>query len=45
MGSAQKIPRQTIQKADVKQAQYLLTLNSVLDVSGALKNKRRKRLG
>lgn len=39
MGSAQKISKQTIQKADAKQAQYLLTLNSVLDMSGALKKK------
>ncbi len=39
MGSAQKISRQTIQKADAEQAQYLLSLNSVLDMSGALKNK------
>ena len=39
MGAAQKISKQTIQKADDKQKQYLLTLNSVLDVSGALKNK------
>jgi len=42
MGAAQKISKQTIQKADTKQAQYLLTLNSVLDVSGALKNKNSK---
>jgi len=39
MGSAQKISKQTIQKTDAEQAQYLLTLNSVLDMSGALKNK------
>ena len=40
MGTAQKITRQTIEKsADDKQKQYLLSLNSVLDVSGAIKNK------
>ncbi len=40
MGTAQKISRQTIEKSiDDKQIQYLLSLNAVLDVSGALKNK------
>lgn len=34
MGSAQKISRNTIRKADKQQQEYLLTLNSVLDVSG-----------
>lgn len=40
MGSAQKISKQTIDKLiDDKQRQYALTLNSVLDVSGAITNK------
>lgn len=40
MGAAQKISRRTIEtsKNDV-QTQYLLSLNAVLDVSGAIKNK------
>ncbi|MEO6305813.1 MAG: hypothetical protein ABIP51_21880 [Bacteroidia bacterium] len=53
MGAAQKNSRSTIEKSvDNKQAQYLLSLNSVLDVSGAINNqkntsiekKQRKRL-
>ena len=40
MGPAQKISRQTIKKSiNDQQAQYLLSLNSVLDVSGAIYNK------
>ncbi len=39
MGSAQKISRHSISKANSIQADHLITLNSVLDVSGALKNK------
>jgi hypothetical protein len=40
MGTAQKISRRTIEKSvDNKQTEYLLSLNSVLDVSGAIKNK------
>jgi hypothetical protein len=40
MGTAQKISRLTIEKStNNKQIQYLLSLNSVLDVSGAIKNK------
>jgi len=42
MGAAQKISKQTIQKADATHVEYLLTLNSVLDVSGAIKNKTNK---
>jgi hypothetical protein len=42
MGPAQKISRLTIEKGlDNKQTEYLLSLNSVLDVSGAIKNKMR----
>lgn len=39
MGSAQKISRHSISKANSTQAEHLITLNSVLDMSGALKNK------
>ena len=41
MGLAQKVSRQTIGKSvDDKQTQYLLSLNSVLDVSGAIEHKK-----
>ncbi len=41
MGTAQKISRHTIEKSDDEtQKQYLLTLNSVLDVSGVIENKK-----
>ena len=40
MGTAQKISRRTIEKSvDNQQTQYLLSLNSVLDISGVIKNK------
>lgn len=40
MGPAQKISRRTIEKStDEMQTQYLLSLNCVLDVSGAIKNE------
>lgn len=40
MGTAQKISQRTIEKgAGDQQIQYLLSLNSVLDVSGAIKSK------
>ncbi|MBI3519986.1 MAG: hypothetical protein HY062_11590 [Bacteroidetes bacterium] len=40
MGTAQKISRRIIEKSkDANQTLYLLSLNSVLDVSGAIKNE------
>lgn len=41
MGRAQKISRHVIEKSrDDKHTQYLLSLNSVLDVSGAIGQKK-----
>jgi hypothetical protein len=43
MGKAQKISRRTIYTGtDSTQIQYLLSLNSVFDVSGAIKKKKKK---
>jgi hypothetical protein len=43
MGDAQKISQHTIYTAtDPEQIQYLLALNSVFDVSGAIRTKRKK---
>ena len=44
MGEEQKISQRTIRKAtDEKQKQYLLSFNSVLDVSGAIRHRKRWR--
>lgn len=44
MGDEQKISQRTIRKAtDEKQKQYLLSFNSVLDVSGAIRHRKRWR--